>query len=250
MTSDYGRDNDGRNEFRRDERADNFRRDEPSGDPRHEGFRTSEPKSGGVGCKIIAGCLFFVFLFFLCFGGVAVFLYQTYKEVDPYCREYLTLTDQQKYKELYDMLHPTWQSQMPYEIFVALEDARRIKHGSLIDITYESGHSSTDNGVSTATFVYRVTYEKGTARITFLLEKLDGVWKIIDAQFDSDALNSVATCPSCNAPLDPNAKFCSSCGREITPFDWINNMEEQDSDDESIEEDAVEPLEPEPEAVR
>ena len=222
MTSNYGQDG-----ARRFDDREVLRRD-PS-DP--------SPSSSGIGCKLIVGCFGIMFLFFLCFGVFGAFIYGVYEKIDSRCQEYLTLADQQKHREQYDMLHPKWKNQTPYEIFEAIEEARRLKLGAFIRKTVENFDSSEVNGVQTATFIYEVEYDKGTARITFTLEELNDVWMITDAQIESDALRSDAYCPGCNAPLVPNAKFCSSCGREITPFDWDVEPDEVDAD--AIENNAI-----------
>ena len=240
MTSNYGQ-----NEMRRfdDERDRDAMRRDPS---------DSNKTSGGMGCKILAGCFGIIFLFMLCLGGAGLFLYRSYQSVDPVCREHLNLLGQQKHKEAYDALHPDYQREMPFEIFDALSEARRIKLGELIDITYNNHSSSSNNGAAVANIVYSVTYQNGLATVTFMLEAVDDVWKITDVQFDSAALNPAAYCPTCKAKLEPGATSCSSCGREISPLDWFIEMEipdgetENDETDGDVNESPANKVEPEP----
>lgn len=171
--------------------------------------------------KLLLGCGGFLLLAIGSCTTMAVYLFVT-ADVDasPRIDELFAAMASGKYAETYqndmttEFRNVATQEQYEQIGKLVFEALGPLKSKKLVGV-----NARQNNLTSTIEVTYNATFERGTGTIRAVLQKVEGKWLFNSFHVDSPLLLSAIQqmkCSKCGAKHAPDAKFCPSCGAELT----------------------------------
>lgn len=137
---------------------------------------------------------------------------QTPAVVEPF----LDALDAGDYDRARTLTSAAWQARVPADAmraeFARVHETLGKRSGPL---ERHGVNIQTVDGRSRTTLQYRTSFERGSAAIHVVSVNEDGVPRLDDVRFESEALRIPGTCAQCGAPHQSGDRFCSRCGAEL-----------------------------------
>lgn len=160
----------------------------------------------------------------LLIGTCAGLLFVGFKNADAAVSPRIDLIfeaiDQGRFAETYDTeTTQEFRDLTTKEQYAALGDSIAARLGALKSKTMLSFNMQQFNSSSFIDVTYNAVFENGTGTIFAKLKKENGVWKFVGFRVNSPVFDQdIATtkCESCGEPHTANAKFCPSCGADVS----------------------------------
>ena len=170
---------------------------------------------GGRGC-FFYGCLVAIGLAAVVVIAFVALWRSATVNLDPHVDRFQAAFDQGDYKSAYEMTGGQFKATMTYDQFVDFGQTVKGVLGTCESKTRTSfNFKSNFGGSSTAHAVYTGKFTKGTAEMTFSLEKQGETWIIQGAHYASDLFARALKCPHCAHVNETLGKFCSQCGKPM-----------------------------------
>lgn len=163
----------------------------------------------------------FVTLVVLCAGGLYLSLKTMDTSISPKIDELFVAIEDDKFADTYDThTTPELQKVASREQYLQIGQTVKTRLGKLKSKSLVRFNMQQMNANRYADVAYNATFEKGSGTITAKLKKVGDQWLLVAFHVNSpEFMKDLATgkCPHCGEPHSTGAKYCSKCGKEISP---------------------------------
>jgi hypothetical protein len=167
----------------------------------------------GLGVLLIGSCAGLLFIGFRNAGAVA----------SPRVDAMFSAIEDETFAETYETeTTQELRNAATKEQYESLGNAVAVRLGSLQSKTLREFYMRQVNADSYVDVTYDATFEKGDGTIVAQLKKQGDKWKFVTFHVNSSVFEqalATATCRSCGEPHSAKARFCPSCGADLSSDD-------------------------------